>query len=73
MIDLRPMKAVEIDADRRRARVQAGVTWRELDAATQAEGLAVTGGRISSTGVAGFTLGSAASPPSRRASPARVR
>ena len=58
MIDLRPMKAIEIDATRRRARVQAGVTWRELDAATQTEGLAVTGGRVSSTGVAGFTLGS---------------
>jgi FAD/FMN-containing dehydrogenase len=58
MIDLRPMKAVEIDVTGRRCRVQAGVTWRELDAATQGEGLAVTGGRVSSTGVAGFTLGS---------------
>jgi len=58
MIDLRPMKDIEIDSARRRARVQAGVTWRELDEATQAEGLAVTGGRVSSTGVAGFTLGS---------------
>jgi FAD/FMN-containing dehydrogenase len=38
--------------------VQAGLTWRELDAATQDKGLAVTGGRVSSTGVAGFTLGS---------------
>jgi FAD/FMN-containing dehydrogenase len=52
------MKQIEIDAPRRRARVEAGVTWRELDAASQAEGLAVTGGRVSSTGVAGFTLGS---------------
>jgi FAD/FMN-containing dehydrogenase len=58
MIDLRPMKAVDIDAARRRVRVQGGLTWREFDAATQAEGLAVTGGRVSSTGVAGFTLGS---------------
>jgi FAD/FMN-containing dehydrogenase len=58
MIDLRPMNQIEIDTGRRRARVQAGVTWRELDAATQANGLALTGGRVSSTGVAGFTLGS---------------
>jgi FAD/FMN-containing dehydrogenase len=58
MIDLRPMTQIEIDAALRRARVQAGVTWRELDAATQRFGLAVTGGRVSSTGVAGFTLGS---------------
>jgi FAD/FMN-containing dehydrogenase len=36
---------------------QAGVTWRELDHETQAFGLAVTGGLISSTGIAGFTLG----------------
>jgi hypothetical protein len=34
------------------------VLWGELDAATQEHGLAVTGGRVSSTGVAGFTLGS---------------
>jgi FAD/FMN-containing dehydrogenase len=52
------MKRVAIDPARRRARAQAGLTWRELDAATQVEGLAVTGGRVSSTGVAGFTLGS---------------
>ena len=58
MVDLRPMNGIAIDAEHRRARVQAGVTWRELDAATQADGLAVTGGRVSSTGVAGFTLGS---------------
>jgi FAD/FMN-containing dehydrogenase len=58
MIDLRAMNAVEVDAQRRRARVQAGATWRDVDAATQAHGLAVTGGRVSSTGVAGLTLGS---------------
>jgi FAD/FMN-containing dehydrogenase len=38
--------------------VQGGATWRELDAATQAHGLAVTGARVPSVGVAGFTLGS---------------
>jgi len=58
MIDLRPMKAIEIDPARRRARAQAGLTWGEFDAATQASGLAVTGGRMSTTGIAGFTLGS---------------
>ena len=58
VIDVRPMKRIEVDLATRTARVGAGVTWGELDAATQAHGLAVTGGRISSTGVAGLTLGS---------------
>jgi FAD/FMN-containing dehydrogenase len=58
MIDLRPMKGIEIDPERRVARVQGGLTWGEIDGATQAHGLAVTGGRMSATGVAGFTLGS---------------
>src|SRR5688500_18388550 len=58
VIDVRPMKRIEVDLSARTARVGAGVTWGELDAATQAHGLAVTGGRISSTGVAGLTLGS---------------
>jgi hypothetical protein len=43
---------------RRIVHAQAGLTWGELDAETQAHGLAVTGGRMSTTGVAGFTLGS---------------
>ena len=58
VIDLKPMKGIRIDAVRRRAFVGGGVTWGELDPATQAHGLAVTGGRQSTTGVAGFTLGS---------------
>jgi FAD/FMN-containing dehydrogenase len=58
LIDLRPLKAIHIDPARRIAWVQPGVLWGELDAATQEHGLAVTGGRASSTGVAGFTLGS---------------
>jgi hypothetical protein len=58
MIDLRPMKAVRVDPERRVAHAQAGLTWGELDRETQAFGLAVTGGRMSTTGVAGFTLGS---------------
>jgi len=58
MIDLRPMKGIEIDIERRRACVQSGLTWAEFDAATQRHGLAVTGGRLSTTGIAGLTLGS---------------
>jgi FAD/FMN-containing dehydrogenase len=59
MIDCSLMKHVDVDPDRRTARVGAGVNWGELDAATQRHGLAVTGGRVSNTGVAGLTLGSA--------------
>jgi FAD/FMN-containing dehydrogenase len=58
MIDLRGMKGISLDAGARRVHAEAGLTWGELDAATQADGLAVTGGRMSTTGVAGFTLGS---------------
>jgi FAD/FMN-containing dehydrogenase len=58
VIDTGPMKSVEIDVEGRTGRFGAGLTWGELDAATQAHGLAVTGGRISHTGVAGLTLGS---------------
>lgn len=58
LLDLGPMKGVEVDPVARVARVQPGVVWGELDRATQAHGLATTGGRMSTTGVAGFTLGS---------------
>ena len=58
MIDLSKLKSIEVDAEGRRALAGAGVKWGELDAATQEHGLAVTGGRISGTGVAGLTLGS---------------
>ncbi|GGX47151.1 FAD-binding oxidoreductase [Saccharospirillum salsuginis] len=57
VIDLSPMKGIELDAGQRRIRVDAGVTWAELDAATQKVGLAVPGGVVSTTGVAGLTLG----------------
>ena len=57
MIDLTPMKTVTVDPAARRAKCGGGTTWGELDAATQAHGLAVTGGFISKTGVAGLTLG----------------
>ena len=58
VIDLTPLKAIHVDPARRVAWVQPGVLWGELDAATQEHGLAVTGGRVTSTGVAGFTIGS---------------
>lgn len=57
VIDVRPMKEITVDPDKRAVRAGAGVTWAELDAATQEYGLATTGGRVSSTGIAGFTLG----------------
>jgi FAD/FMN-containing dehydrogenase len=52
------MNLVRVDADARIAHVQGGTVWAELDAATQEHGLAVTGGRVSDTGVAGLALGS---------------
>jgi FAD/FMN-containing dehydrogenase len=51
------MRDVVVDPEARTARVQAGATWADFDAATQAHGLASTGGLISHTGVAGLTLG----------------
>ena len=57
MIDLTPMKTVMVDVEAQRATCGGGTTWGELDAATQAHGLAVPGGFISHTGVAGLTLG----------------
>jgi hypothetical protein len=57
VIDLSPMRGVRVDPERRVARAQGGVTWGELDHETQAFGLATTGGLISTTGIAGLTLG----------------
>ena len=57
VVDLSPMKGIRVDPDATRVVAQAGVTWRELDHETQAFGLALTGGLVSSTGIAGFALG----------------
>jgi len=57
-IDLRGLNSVSVDPATSTARAGGGATWAEFDAATTAHGLAVTGGRVSSTGVGGLTLGS---------------
>jgi FAD/FMN-containing dehydrogenase len=56
MIDLSAMRGVRVDPERRRAWVEGGATWGDVDRATQAFGLATPGGLISDTGVAGLTL-----------------
>ncbi|MFF2032402.1 FAD-binding oxidoreductase [Arthrobacter sp. NPDC058192] len=57
VLDLSLMKGVQVDPGRRRVAAQAGCTWKDVDAETQQFGLAVTGGLVSSTGIAGFTTG----------------
>jgi FAD/FMN-containing dehydrogenase len=57
VIDLSPMKGVRVDPAGRTARAEPGVIWSEFDHETQAFGLATTGGLVSTTGIAGFTLG----------------
>jgi FAD/FMN-containing dehydrogenase len=55
--DLSPLKAISVDPDTRTVRVGGGCLWGEVDAATQEHGLAVPSGIISTTGVAGLTVG----------------
>ena len=57
MIDLSLMKGIQVDTAKRTVRAEAGLTWAEFDRATQAFGLATTGGTVSHTGIAGLTLG----------------
>jgi FAD/FMN-containing dehydrogenase len=57
MIDLSPMKGVRVDPSASTARAQPGVTWGLFDRETNVFGLATTGGLVSTTGIAGLTLG----------------
>ncbi|OLT16455.1 hypothetical protein BJF78_14400 [Pseudonocardia sp. CNS-139] len=57
VLDVSSMQGAHVDPERRVVRVQPGVTWGGFDRETQAFALATTGGNISSTGVAGLTLG----------------
>jgi len=57
VIDLSPMADVHVDSLARRATVGGGAVWADVDHETQAHALATTGGLVSTTGVAGFTLG----------------
>lgn len=57
LIDLSPMKGIFVDPKARTARVQGGALWKEVNRETQVHGLATTGGVVSTTGVAGLTLG----------------
>ena len=57
VVDLGRMKGIRVDPEARTARAQGGTTWGDLDHATHAFGLAAPGGIISTTGVAGLTLG----------------
>jgi FAD/FMN-containing dehydrogenase len=57
LIDLSPMKDIEVDPVTKTARVQPGVRWGEFNPVAEAHGLATPGGTVSSVGVAGFTLG----------------
>ena len=57
LLDLSPMKGVRVDPKARTARAGAGTLWGEYDRETQVFGLATPGGRVTTTGVGGFTLG----------------
>jgi FAD/FMN-containing dehydrogenase len=57
LIDLSPMTGIHVDPKERTARVQGAVTWNLFNRETQLYGLATTGGVISTTGIAGLTLG----------------
>jgi FAD/FMN-containing dehydrogenase len=57
MIDLAEMKGIYVDPAGRTVRAQGGVTWGELNQESALYGLATTGGVVSTTGIAGLTLG----------------
>ena len=58
VIDLSALNTIEVDPAGKIARAGGGVTWGDMDEATQRHGLAVTGGRVPTTGIGGLTLGS---------------
>jgi FAD/FMN-containing dehydrogenase len=57
MVDLSSMRSVDVEPGRRLAHAQGGCQWLDVDTATQAHGLAVTGGTFVDTGIGGLTLG----------------
>lgn len=57
VVDLRRMRGVSVDPQRRLARAQGGALWEDVDRATTAHGLAVPGGTFIDTGIGGLTLG----------------
>jgi FAD/FMN-containing dehydrogenase len=57
VIDLSLMKGIHVDPKARTARAQGGLTWKDFNRETQLHGLATTGGVVSTTGIAGLTLG----------------
>jgi len=57
MIDLAEMKGIAVDPEQATATAEGGVIWGELNEAAAEHGLAVTGGAVSGTGIAGYTLG----------------
>jgi FAD/FMN-containing dehydrogenase len=57
MIDLSSMRGIRVDPVSRTVRAEPGLLWKELDHETLSFGLATTGGTVSSTGIAGLTLG----------------
>ncbi len=57
VLSLERMRGIRVDAEHRRVRAEGGCTWADLNHATAAFGLATTGGIVSSTGIAGLTLG----------------
>jgi FAD/FMN-containing dehydrogenase len=56
-VDLSPMKGIDVDPSSKTVRAGGGVVWSEFNAATADHGLATTGGLVSTTGIAGLTLG----------------
>ncbi len=57
MLDLSLMRGIHVDPGSRTVRAQAGATWGDFNRETQLHGLATTGGVVSTTGIAGLTLG----------------